>query len=252
MDDLETRHRRARLRELIDVGFDQKLVNLLRFIEQRTGTAPNQGELSALKRENSGKSFGDKKARTLTEQIGLDRRWFDEPMGSGLERFRSDAMTYETIAAASVPSEESLNERRVGERLTPYRRDVTPIELHLEAAADRLQLVQSGKMGLARYALPNDRTQAVLITGGGLSPRVEHRELLIVELVEFSPAVGDTVLVCGPSREDYALGRVRSYFAAELEIDPMQGGRPVAIRGEHLYYYTLKAILMRGANVTPV
>lgn len=81
MDDSETLHRRARLRELVKVRFGGEQKALLAHILSRTGKAANQGELSLLTRDNSGKSFGDKKARTLTEQIGLDRRWFDMPIG---------------------------------------------------------------------------------------------------------------------------------------------------------------------------
>lgn len=47
---------------------------------------PNQGEMSALVKDHGGKSFGDKKAKTLTEQIGLHRRWFDLPLGTSLKR----------------------------------------------------------------------------------------------------------------------------------------------------------------------
>lgn len=86
MDDKETLHRKARLRELIRECFDNKLVNLIRHIEETTGKTPNQGELSAIQKDNGGKSFGDKKAKTLTEQIGLSRRWFDMPLGASLDR----------------------------------------------------------------------------------------------------------------------------------------------------------------------
>ena len=85
MDDRETLNRRARLRELITVcfgGFDK---GLLTHILMNTGKSANQGELSALKRDN-GKSFGDKKAKRLTEQIGLHRRWFDFPVGTNISR----------------------------------------------------------------------------------------------------------------------------------------------------------------------
>jgi len=85
MDDSETLHRRARLRELVNVHFGGEQKNLLAYILSRTGKAANQGELSLLMKDNSGNSFGDKKARTLTEQIGLDRRWFDMPVRSGLD-----------------------------------------------------------------------------------------------------------------------------------------------------------------------
>ncbi len=87
MDDRETLNRRARLRELIRECFDGKLANLMDHIKDRTGKTPNQGELSALQRDHSAaKSFGDKKAKTLTEQVGLSRRWFDLPTGSQITR----------------------------------------------------------------------------------------------------------------------------------------------------------------------
>lgn len=82
MDDKETLHRRARLRELIRECFNDRTVELLSYIESRTGKRPNQGELSALQKDHGGKSFGDKKAKNLAEQIGLARRWFDLPAGS--------------------------------------------------------------------------------------------------------------------------------------------------------------------------
>lgn len=84
MDDAETLHRRARLRELINTCFGGKDVYLLNHIEKRTGKRPNQGEISAIQKDNGSKSFGDKKAKVLTEQIGLDRFWFAKPLGSEL------------------------------------------------------------------------------------------------------------------------------------------------------------------------
>jgi phage repressor protein C with HTH and peptisase S24 domain len=86
MDDKETLHRRARLRELVSFCFDNKPANLLRHISDKTGKPANQGELSALMKDDGGKSFGDKKAKTLTLQIGLFRRWFDFPIGSNLQK----------------------------------------------------------------------------------------------------------------------------------------------------------------------
>lgn len=85
MDDKETSNRRVRLRELIQTAFNGSLEELLRFIELRTGKRPNQGEMSALQKPE-GKSFGDKKAKVLTEQIGLHRRWFDAQPGTNLGR----------------------------------------------------------------------------------------------------------------------------------------------------------------------
>lgn len=86
MDDAETLHRRSRLRELIERCFDARLTDLLAHIEARTGKRPNQGELSALQKDHGPKSFGDKKARKLTEQIGLHRHWFAMPAGTHLDR----------------------------------------------------------------------------------------------------------------------------------------------------------------------
>ena len=63
MDDSETLHRRARRRELVKVRFGGEQKALFAHILSRTGKAANQGELSLLTRDNSGKSFGDKKAR---------------------------------------------------------------------------------------------------------------------------------------------------------------------------------------------
>jgi len=86
MDDNETKHRRARLRELIEVAFGGKDAALLHHIQARTGKPANQGELSALQKDDGPRSFGDKKAKTLTDQIGLHRNWFMFPMGTGLDR----------------------------------------------------------------------------------------------------------------------------------------------------------------------
>lgn len=86
MDDIETSNRRARLRELISFCFNGNQENLLAFIETRTNKRPNQGELSAIQK-NDGKSFGDKKAKALTEQIGLHRRWFDFPVGTNTNQY---------------------------------------------------------------------------------------------------------------------------------------------------------------------
>lgn len=86
MDDPETLHRRARLRELVTVTFEGRLTDLLAHIKHRTGKDANQGELSALQSDKGLKSFGDKKAKILTEQIGLPRHWFAQPLGSGLRK----------------------------------------------------------------------------------------------------------------------------------------------------------------------
>jgi hypothetical protein len=86
MDNDETLLRRARLRELIDVSFNGKLVDLATHMEKVSGDRVNQAELSSLRKDHGPKSFGDKKAKVLTEQIGLHRHWFSMPLGTALER----------------------------------------------------------------------------------------------------------------------------------------------------------------------
>lgn len=85
MDDEEMLHRRARLRELVEVAFGGRTVDLLAHIKARTGKDANSGELSSLQKDHGPKSFGDKKARTLTAQIGLHRHWFSQPMGCNID-----------------------------------------------------------------------------------------------------------------------------------------------------------------------
>lgn len=123
MDDAETLHRRARLRELIEKCFDNRLTDLLSHIEARTGKRPNQGELSALQKDHGPKSFGDKKAKTLAEQIGLHRHWFAMPRGSNVKK--SDWMnTPSTLTASGDVNELSA----LVERLTSSGR-MQPAEL---------------------------------------------------------------------------------------------------------------------------
>lgn len=87
MDDEETRHRRLRLGELVEACFGGEQKALRQHIAARTKKEPNQGEISGLlKLDNSARSFGDKKAKNLTDQIGLHRRWFDMPLGANLRR----------------------------------------------------------------------------------------------------------------------------------------------------------------------
>lgn len=106
MDDKETLHRRARLRELIRECFADEQKHLLEHIRTRTGKLPNQGEISTLCKNNGPRSFGDKKAKKLTEQIGLNRRWFDMPLGSNLakDQWQSDLLplSYSTEAHDSA------------------------------------------------------------------------------------------------------------------------------------------------------
>jgi ribosomal protein L29 len=86
LDDDETLLRRARFRELIEHCFENKQALLGEHIQAKTGKKANSGELSTLKQDNGPRSFGDKKARALCEQIGLHRQWFAMPLGTNLRR----------------------------------------------------------------------------------------------------------------------------------------------------------------------
>lgn len=101
MDDEETRHRRLRLGELVEACFGGEQKALRQHIAARTKKEPNQGEISwLLKLDNSARSFGDKKAKNLTDQIGLHRRWFDMPLGANLrrEQWLSESVTSRAVA----------------------------------------------------------------------------------------------------------------------------------------------------------
>lgn len=144
MDDSETLHRRARLRELVKVRFGGEQKSLLSHILSRTGKAANQGELSLLMKDHSGKSFGDKKARTLTEQIGLDRRWFEQQLGTGLEPHDKAPVTSPQAA--------------------PYPCAQEPITRYAEsaAAAAAVEMAkQAQEVGLMWLTLPLEKKQEV-------------------------------------------------------------------------------------------
>lgn|SRR5574343_167954 len=81
-DDATTAHRRARLRELVRCFGGQ--IGLIKMISERSNKEPNQGELSALAKDNSGKSFREVKARNLEKLSGLPTGWFDLPLGTDL------------------------------------------------------------------------------------------------------------------------------------------------------------------------
>jgi hypothetical protein len=104
MDNKENLHRADRLKELVDAAFNGSIEDLRRHIKQRTGAEPNQGELSQLR--SGKKSFGYKKAGTLADQIGLNRKWFEMPTGTNLQmsEWLDDAIHYKLQAD---PPEES-------------------------------------------------------------------------------------------------------------------------------------------------
>ncbi len=77
-------NRRARLRELIEDCYSGRQIDLIRHIQQRTNREPNQGLLSALAKQESGKPFREVKARNLEKDIGLTPGWFDLPVGTDI------------------------------------------------------------------------------------------------------------------------------------------------------------------------
>lgn len=83
IDRPEVRHRRQRLKELIDLRFGGEQKNLLTHIQDFADVSHNQGEMSGL--VSGTKAFGEKKAARLCELIGLRSGWFDLPLGSGFD-----------------------------------------------------------------------------------------------------------------------------------------------------------------------
>lgn len=82
MDTPETANRRLRLRELVDKCFNGTLADVLRHIKSRTDKGTSQSELSGLL---IAKSFGERKAAKLADDIGLHRKWFEMPSGTNLD-----------------------------------------------------------------------------------------------------------------------------------------------------------------------
>lgn len=183
MDDTETLHRRARLRELIDVCFGTKdgQKKLLDHIEDRTGKRPNQGELSGLCTDH-GKSFADKKARTLTLQIGLHRRWFDAPLGVNLSREDWEKSPYLSLLDTSKPVESVSH--------LPNTTEAPPV-------AGRVPLISWIQAGMWNEVIDNlspgegeriettykarAHTYALRVVGDSMEPRFPEGAILIVE-----------------------------------------------------------------------
>lgn len=76
-DDQRVRNRRVRLTRLINERYESQAD----FVAK---TGENQGEISALQKEN-GKSFGEKKARKIEEKCSLPNGWLDIPDDSADE-----------------------------------------------------------------------------------------------------------------------------------------------------------------------
>lgn len=106
MDDTDTLHRRARLRELISHRFEGRDAALLDHIEGRISKRPNQGEMSGLQKDHGPRSFGAKKADTLEKQIGLPKLWFSMPLGSYLDVAFSNEPNRPASLEISIHSQE--------------------------------------------------------------------------------------------------------------------------------------------------
>jgi hypothetical protein len=126
MDDPETLNRRLRLNELIQECFGGYQKELIAHINARNKKPANQGELSSLRKlNNQGKSFGYVKAGNLAKQIGLNRRWFEFPLGTNLApaRWMSDTPQdpYDLPPTTNI---EILNDSAELARLTlwPFKR----------------------------------------------------------------------------------------------------------------------------------
>jgi len=182
MDDAETLNRRARLRELISFCFNNKDEDLRQFIKERTDKLPNQGELSAIQKDH-GKSFGDKKAKVLTEQIGLHRRWFDFTLGTNLDQGS-------WLLDPNLPT----SRHRTRPRIRPKSGEVAFYVLDAHAAcgdgalnADYPEIVRALVMTEAEARKlvgslnKTGSIQVILASGDSMTPTIQPRDLLFVD-----------------------------------------------------------------------
>lgn len=155
MDDRETLHRRARLRELIDHCFDGTIARLADHIRNNSGKTPNQAELSTLRKDNGPRSFGDKKAKILAEQVGLHRRWFDLPLGCNLDRhlWAANAQTLLLDEAHKNQDPASWSPFGAGEASTPHFEGPVPHEVALEILGQSLNALSPLLQDAGRAAL---------------------------------------------------------------------------------------------------
>lgn len=155
MDDRETLHRRARLRELIDHCFDGTIARLADHIRSNSGKNPNQAELSTLRKDNGPRSFGDKKAKNLAEQVGLHRRWFDMPLGYNLDRhlWGSNAPTPFLDEALKDHDTTPWSPFGTDEATPPRFEDPVPHEVALEIVGQSLNALSPLLQDAGRDAL---------------------------------------------------------------------------------------------------
>lgn len=200
MDDNETLLRRARLRELIDSCFDGSVTKLIDFIGARTGKRPNQGEMSALKKDH-GKSFGDKKAKKITEQVGLSRTWFSMPLGSHLTKDQwlllSPDMQFNSSQAESKPIEINLSEH-------PDLIEVPRVKFKLSAGISGYSIeTETGngkpiffrKDWFERNHYKPDRMFAVRVAGASMEPSLWDGDLVVINCADANLSDGDVFAI---------------------------------------------------------
>lgn len=201
MDDKETLNRRARLRELIRECFNDKPIELRRHIQARTGVEPNQGELAAIMKPNSGKSFADRKAKKLTEQIGLYRRWFDMPLGTDIDRSKWMSASILPPLHKSIFGAESDIDNNV--EVGPEIRGEVPLISWVQAG-DWVGVVDNYAPGVGEELIPTTipvkrHTYALRVKGDSMTnpngwPSFPEGMIIIVE-PEFDHEPGDFVIV---------------------------------------------------------
>ncbi|WP_297360407.1 LexA family transcriptional regulator [Thauera sp.] len=243
MDDEETRHRRLRLGELVEVCFGGEQKALRQHIADRTRKEPNQGEISGLlKLDNSARSFGDKKAKTLTDQIGLHRRWFDMPLGANLrrEQWLSESATVRTVAE-DIARVEDLLPSPDG---NPVERSARPEPASISPSPERvgrvplISWVQAGDWSHAADLLhPGEalewidtgvrvrpHTFALRVEGDSMEPEFAPGTILVVE-PEMDAYPGDFVIAKNGDGEATFKQLVRD--GADLYLKPLNARYPI-------------------------
>lgn len=194
MDNEETLNRRARFRELLRECFSDSRKALAEHIKSR-GHEPNLTELSNLKKDHGPRSFADKKAGMLAHEIGLNRRWFDMPLGSNLEKSHwmdnllpSSNTKLPVVSAKSEPS--NIEQ-------APALRGKVPLISFVQAGEfseviDNLQ-PGDGEEWIDATCPVNRYTFALRVVGDSMEPDFPAGTILIVE-PDLSPEQNDYVI----------------------------------------------------------
>lgn len=248
MDDLETLNRRARLRELIELCFNSTTADLIRHITQRTGKTPNQGELSLIQRDNSGKSFGDKKAKGLTEMIGLHRRWFDFPIGTNTDRADwlkepDQNKGNSTTPPRPVYTWTNEDELREGDILIPA------LELKLSAGHGEtvFEVDRKGrgrafqKDYLERMEINPDCAATMVVSGNSMGPRLIDGDSILVDYCR--QTILDGRVYAFVWQEEYFIKRIFKESGGALRLQSDNPDKTLypdrLITTEHLHEFRL-------------